>query len=865
MKRLVALLVLLPSLAYAQPKLTRAPELVEFVEAPYPSEQLRAATVVLKLSVSANGTVDDALVVTSAGRGFDEAALAAARRFKFRPAEIDGKPAPVQITYRYAFVPKAVERTTGTLRGTVVDKVTGRPIAGVAIEVGTKVTTTDERGEFSLEDLAPGDVRVAVSRSDLTRLSTQETIEAGKTLETRYEIELTRTPDASEPKEADDLEVLVLAPKLVKQTVSTEVVSEDARRVAGTQGDVLKVVENLPGVARSAVGSGQVVVWGSAPEDTRTYVGAIRVPTVYHFGGLRSVVHNDHVRAVELVPGGYGAAYGRGLGGLVSVALRDPAKDRLHGSAQVDLLDASVAASGPLGRRVSFSVAGRRSHVSDASKLLDDQSFQQTFTIPRYADGQARLRLDLREGEHVEVLALASGDRQSRAQPSDDPARRQSETRGLDFVRLGLDYRRKLPEGDEVDVSPWYGRDVTKREADFGKVPTSLRTESHLVGFRAEWRGRLAAAWSGRVGFDLELVASESRRAGSTTSPPREGDPYVFGRPPADQVNADTWKSVVASAAPYGEVDFAPFGDRLHLTPGLRLEPHLVSVSQRLPTTADVPRVGAYQQDLSVQPRAAVRWALHPRVAYKGAVGLYRRPPGAEDLSAVFGNPALITARGTHFVGGTEVKMAETWTAEATVFHTRAQDLVARNPAENPRLGEALLPRGGGRSSGIQVLIRKQRGTGRVFGWLSYTLVRSQRQDVPDGPFRPFDFDQRHVLTALGACDLGRGFEVGVRVRAASGYPRTPVTGAFFDARRSYVEPTLGAVNTTRIPAFVSLDLRVAKRFRIGSTELETYLDVQNVTNRDNPEEIAYAPSYRERRYILGLPLLPVLGARWSF
>src|SRR6185436_7347811 len=111
--------------------------------------------------------------------------------------------------------------------------------------------------------------------------------------------------------EKDDFEVVVVAPRLVKQVVSTEVGAEEARRVPGTQGDVLKVVENLPGVARATAGSGQVVVWGAAPQDTRTYVGAVRVPMLYHFGGLRSLVHGDHVAGVELVPGGYGAAYGR--------------------------------------------------------------------------------------------------------------------------------------------------------------------------------------------------------------------------------------------------------------------------------------------------------------------------------------------------------------------------------------------------------------------------------------------------------------------------------------------------------------------------------------------------------------------------
>jgi outer membrane receptor protein involved in Fe transport len=75
----------------------------------------------------------------------------------------------------------------------------------------------------------------------------------------------------------------------------------------------------------------------------------------------------------------------------------------------------------------------------------------------------------------------------------------------------------------------------------------------------------------------------------------------------------------------------------------------------------------------------------------------------------------------------------------------------------------------------------------------------------------------------------------------------------------------LGAHNSIRIPAFVQLDLRVAKRFKLGGSELEAYLDVQNVTNRENPEELAYGPDYRERRYVLGLPVLPVIGAKWSF
>lgn len=855
--------------AAARPRLTKAPELLEFVEATYPQEELEsggAATVVLQLAISAYGTVDEIAVVESAGAAFDAAAVDAVRQFKFRPAEIDDKPAPVKITYRYEFTQRVAAPTSGNFRGVVVAKGTGAPLVGVVVALeGRGEALTDERGEFAFEGLEPGEVRVTLSRSDLTPLQTTEAVEVGRTLEARYSVELPPSPGEEEEEEQDDFEVVVLAPRLVKQVVSTEVGVEEARRVPGTQGDVLKVVENLPGVARASAGSGEVVVWGAAPQDTRTYVGAVRIPMLYHFGGLRSVIHNDRVKSVELIPGGYGAAYGRGLGGLVRVTGREPASDRMRGSVQLDLLDASAAVTAPVADRFSVAVAGRRSHIADVAGLWGDQGFQEFFTLPRYHDGQARLRRDLAPGEFVELGGLLSGDVQERTQPSSDPARRVSERRTLHFERIDLLYKKQLSDGADVELAPWYGRDDFGRYGNFGGVPTLAETKSHLAGLRAEWRGRLAEPLTAQVGFDFELVHSTSRREGSITSPPREGDPYVFGRAPADQVNFDAWKSTIASAAPYAELDVALFGDKVHVTPGFRLEPYLISVQRRRPLDPSFPDQGLYQQDVSVQPRLAARYSPERRVTFKGALGRYRQPPLPDDLSAVFGNPTLGVAEATHVLGGAAYRVLDQLTVETTVFHTRSDGLAARNPAAAPDVAEALLASGKGRSTGAQFLLRRDKGEGPFFGWVAYTLLRSERQDSPQQDYRLFDYDQTHVLTALASYELGGGFEVGGRVRAASGFPRTPVTGVSYDARRSSYEPVLGAHNSDRIPMFLQFDVRASKRFALEQSELEVYLDVQNVVNRENPEEIAYAPDYSERRYIVGLPILPVFGARWSF
>ena len=96
-----------------------------------------------------------------------------------------------------------------------------------------------------------------------------------------------------------------------------------------------------PGVGRSAFGSGALIVWGSAPQDTRVNVDGVEIPVLYHVGGMRSTINSDLVRSIDLSPGSYGAEYGRGLGGLVRIELQDPGREGVHGYVAADVMDVS--------------------------------------------------------------------------------------------------------------------------------------------------------------------------------------------------------------------------------------------------------------------------------------------------------------------------------------------------------------------------------------------------------------------------------------------------------------------------------------------------------------------------------------------
>ena len=387
------------------PKLTRAPKLVTFVEAEYPESEKkrgRAAAVVLKVAISAIGAVDQATVVESAGPEFDASAVKAVMKFVFEPAEIDGKPSPIRILYRYEFVLRVEEPKAAVFTGTIRDRKTKGPLSGVVIALDTQEkSVTGADGRFHFDSVPAGKHTVSISGDRLQALQTEELLEVGKQLDATYDVE-PRAENAA-PEDTDDVEILIVAPPLQKQTVSTQVSADQGRKLPGTQGDVLKVVESMPGVARSTAGSGQLVVWGAAPGDTRVYVEGVRIPALYHNGGIRSVIHSDMVQSVELVPGGYASPFGRGLGGLLTVQLRPIEKDRIHGSVNVDILDSSLALRAPLTERLGASVAIRQGYLDTVLKQVTSRDVGEFFPIPRYTDGQARFVYSFSEHETAEV------------------------------------------------------------------------------------------------------------------------------------------------------------------------------------------------------------------------------------------------------------------------------------------------------------------------------------------------------------------------------------------------------------------------------------------------------------------------------
>jgi hypothetical protein len=169
-----------------------------------------------------------------------------------------------------------------------------------------------------------------------------------------------------------------------------------------------------------------------------------------------------------------------------------------------------------------------------------------------------------------------------------------------------------------------------------------------------------------------------------------------------------------------------------------------------------------------------------------------------------------------------------------------------------------------GRAYGMEVYLHHDI-TSRLFGWISYTLSRSEQTFGPNQPWALTTFDETHILSVIASYNLGSGFILGARFRYVTGEPYTPIVGSTYNSDTDVYTPISGVTDSARIDSYLQLDVRLDKEFNFERWKLDLYLDCWNVTNNSNEEFAVY--DYRDRTFakLPGYPILPLLGIRGEY
>jgi len=934
------------------PKLYKAPALTRQVEPVYPEEARSknlAGAVVLRLTIDEQGQIDRAEVMQSAGAELDWAALGAATQLEFSPAVFvlqlaagaelspcDQAPAgtdcaevisaPVQLDYQMMFElaappeppPAAPPPPMAVLTGLVREAGTKRLLEGVEVvilvdgkpegfgdeQLRNLTATTDASGAFTLEGVPVGNHKIQLALSGYETSFEEQEFAADEQLQVIFYL-VART--------YSKFTTVVREKRPPKEVTKVALQREEVSKVPGTFGDPLRVIENLPGLARSSPIGGSLLVRGSSPGDSGVYFDGVSIPILYHFGGLTSVINAEFLEDINFYPGGFGARYGRATAGIVDVSSRDLDLDEFRGNGEVDLLDAGFFLAGPLDigtffgmqpakpgpspQRITFAAAARRSYIDAllpfAIDLLVPKEQAVLTASPIYWDYQTKVEYRPEQAHKLHLMLFGADDnlkilaRGSAAQGDIgvNLAVHQLFHRGVAHHEWQI-----APRLNNV-ASVYYGYTSYEIGADLNSsIDATIYIGSNTGGLRDELTYKAMDKVELVAGLDIEMASYQLHFTGPISAS-TGAYPRIVPNLAANMEISD--EGEFSEPAAYAEARLGPFAGLL-LIPGFRFDSYKWASDRHNRFTAE--------------PRLTARWEVVKGTSLKGAFGVYEQMPDPQQLSKQFGNPKLDLPRALHYILGYEHKLTDKLNLSVELYFNDKDRQVVSSDVASVDQGNVDLEfynnHGIGRAYGAEVLLRHDLSN-NFYGWVAYTLSRSESRNADQGfvsptltgttllPWYVTSYDQTHILTVVGqyrppAVDLPRlvlglfdqavpawlgsgwrafakDWSIGGRFRLVTGDPSTPTLFAEHNLDNDNWADQQGAPNSTRQPMFHQLDVRIDRKLVFESFIISFYLDLLNAYNNANVESMISDYRYRKTAPVTGLPIIPVVGVQGEF
>jgi hypothetical protein len=628
--------------------------------------------------------------------------------------------------------------------------------------------------------------------------------------------------------------------------------STDLEALPDLGDDSLRAVQRLPGAAANGFDA-RVNIRGGEVGELLVRLDQLRLYDPYHledFQGIFSSIDPRIVRTMDVYTGGFPAAFGDRMSGVIDVASLAPSAPRYH-EVGVSFFTASALSAGRFGERDGEWLASvRRSNLDLLYSSSSDLPER-----PRSLDAFGKVAYRLTDSLRITFNALYSRDDVTLSDDVDleESARSKHEDRywwlrfehtpNATLSGTTLLARTTLTgERNGATAKPGVGTGWLVDQRDFA-----------LDTLQSEWTWNPAGTdrWSAEFGAMLgrargryeyrDAVRFDVLLAGDTAAPERERDLTLTPR--GEQ------------QALYGSV-------RWRVTPKLA-----VDVGARFDRqTLDAGRTA------SLDPRIGMRYRLGERTSLVASGGRFEQAQAINELQVSDGEQRFFAPqRSRHAVLGVEHDLAGGIRLRFEAYEKTMSRLRPR--FENLLQSQTLLPElkpdrvrvapVSARARGVELSVRDGRAA-RLDWWASYSHGRVR--DRLDGVDVPRSWDQTRSFSG------GLGWEtplwsLSLAATHRSGWPRTAIVGLIDGDEVPRI--VTGPRNAERVGDFRSLDLRVTRAFALRRGELSAFLELTNALDRDNECCVEYEVGVDEPALELSrlsyLPRVPSLGFVWVF
>ena len=260
------------------------------------------------------------------------------------------------------------------ISGSIKDASNGEQLLGATVLVKELKTgtATNMYGFYSLS-LIPGKYTLVFSY--IGYQSVEKTIELKSNLTLNIELKSAQ----------NELQGVVITEKRSNENVTKNemsVVRMDAktiRQIPAFMGevDIIKAMQLLPGVQTTSEGASGFSVRGGSPDQNLILLDEATVYNASHLLGFFSVFNNDAIKDVKIYKGDIPMNYGGRLSSVLDVRMNDGNDKHFEGTGGIGNISSRLTLEGPLLKdKTSFILSGRRTYFDLFLPLSSDEKIR---------------------------------------------------------------------------------------------------------------------------------------------------------------------------------------------------------------------------------------------------------------------------------------------------------------------------------------------------------------------------------------------------------------------------------------------------------------------------------------------------------
>ncbi|WP_346318732.1 TonB-dependent receptor [Chitinophaga sp. YIM B06452] len=712
-----------------------------------------------------------------------------------------------------------------TVSGTVKQGSSGETLIGVTVVVVEKPTIgviTNEYGFYSIS-LPKGNYTLRFSYVGYKQELVPVKLEANATVNINM-------------SDKSSLQEVVITSKkdndnITKATMGTEVLDMKMAAklpVVFGEKDLVKTIQLMPGVKSNGEGSNGFSVRGGATDQNLILLDEAPVYNASHLLGMFSTFNSDAIKDATIIKGNSPAQFGGRLSSVLDVKMKEGNNRNYQVSGGIGLISSRLTVEGPIQKeKSSFIISGRRTYADLFARLSDDMKDVKLY----FYDLNAKANLAINSKNKLYFSGYFGKD-----------VLGVSKTFGSNWGNTTATLRWNSILNSRLFSNTSFIYSNYDFNVHFETDGSRTNFNSHIkdLNLKQDFTYYLNTKNTIRLGFNVMHHTITPTRAGGTgivsDKKSRKGlESAIYA--------SNSWK--------VSEKINVDYGLRFSFYNVLGGDTYNIYRHNELVDSVKLAAGKTGKTYYNLEPRISMSYGLSSTTSLK--IGYARNTQNLHMMSNSTGGSPTDQWIGNSYnikpeiadqvsLGFSKNLYGNAFELNTEVYYKSMQnqidyrDGVDLNTA--PDIEKELLF-GKGRAYGLEILLKKK--TGKLTGWLGYTLSKTERQinGINNGEWYNAKQDRTHDLSLVGVYTLTPRWTLSGTFIYTTGNAVTFPTGKY--VLNDMVMYQYGKRNADRMPATHRLDIsatyeRPSKRRFQGSWNFGLY----NVYGRLNPYSITF-------------------------